>query len=169
MKEKLLIVYYSVSNGNTKRIAEQLQKATGADVVQIETITPYVGSYNDIVEQGQREVDAHYRPAIKPLAVNPLDYDTIVIGTPTWWYTVAPAVLTFLHSFDWSGKTIVPFQTHGGWKGHVMKDVKNICKGARFALEKDIRFDSTGGATLITEKSDIEEWIQKVKTLQKGE
>lgn len=52
----MLIVYYSVSNGNTKQIADRLQEATGADIVRIETVKPYTGSYNDIVEQGQREV-----------------------------------------------------------------------------------------------------------------
>lgn len=95
MREKLLIVYYSVSNGNTKRIAEQMQKATGADIAQIETVKPYTGSYDAIVEQGQREVEQGYQPSIKPLSVNINDYDVIAVGTPTWWYTMAPAVLSF--------------------------------------------------------------------------
>ena len=53
---KMLIVYYSWSNGNTKRIAEQLKNATGADIEQIETTEPYTGSYNDVVSLGQQEV-----------------------------------------------------------------------------------------------------------------
>lgn len=163
MGKNLLIVYYSVSNGNTKRIAEQLQKVTSADIAQIDTVTPYAGSYDDVVEQGRRETKKHYRPEIKPININPLDYDTIVVGTPTWWYTMAPAMLTFLTSFDWSGKTIIPFQTHGGWQGHVIKDIKSACPGAKFTLEKDIQFDSEGGSTLITKESAIEEWIQKVQ------
>ena len=60
MKKRMLIVYYSVSNGNTKRIAQWLQKATDADIAQIETVKPYTGSYNEIVEQGQREVNRAY-------------------------------------------------------------------------------------------------------------
>jgi len=120
----MLIVYYSVSNGNTKRIAQWLQKATDADIAQIETVNPYTGSYNEIVEQGQREVNRAYCPEIKPLEMNPKDYDVIAVGTPTWWYTMAPAVLSFLKSCDWNGKTVIPFQTHGGWPGHVMKDMK---------------------------------------------
>lgn len=83
MEKKMLIVYYSVSNGNTKRIAEQLQKATGADMARIETVKPYTGSYNNIVEQGQQEVNRGYQPEIKPLAFQPSDYDLIVVGTPT--------------------------------------------------------------------------------------
>lgn len=163
MKNKMLIVYYSVSNGNTKQIAERLQKAIGADIVQIETVTPYSGSYNDIVNQGQREVDQGYQPAIKPLSVNPADYDVIAIGTPTWWYTMAPAVLTFLNSCDWQGKTVIPFQTHGGWPGHVMKDIKNICKGAVLRHEMEAQFDSTGGAELVTNEKSIEAWIKQIK------
>lgn len=163
MKNKMLIVYYSVSNGNTKQIAERLQKAVGADIARIETVTPYSGSYNDIVNQGQREVDQGYQPAIKPLSINLADYDVIAVGTPTWWYTMAPAVLTFLNSCDWQGKTVIPFQTHGGWPGHVMKDIKNICKGAVFRHEMEVQFDSTGGAELVTSEKSIETWIEQVK------
>lgn len=77
MGKRMLIVYYSVSNGNTKRIAELLKEATGADIVRIDTVNPYSGSYNDIVEQGHREVNRGYQPEIKPLSVNPADYDVI--------------------------------------------------------------------------------------------
>lgn len=159
----MLIVYYSVSNGNTKQIAERLQKAVGSDIAQIETVTPYSGSYNDIVNQGQREVNQGYQPAIKPLPVNPADYDVIAIGTPTWWYTMAPAVLTFLNSCHWQGKTIIPFQTHGGWPGHVINDMRNICKGAVFCHEIGVQFDYTGGSELVTLEKNIEAWIRQVK------
>lgn len=164
MEKKMLIVYYSVSNGNTKRIAERLQKSMGADIVRIETVTPYSGSYNDIVEQGQQEVNRGYQPEIMPLGVNPADYDVIAVGTPTWWYTMAPAVLTFLKTYDWKGKTVIPFQTHGGWPGHVIWDIKSACKGAVFSHEMEIQFDSTGGAELVTSDKKIESWIGQIKT-----
>ena len=66
-----------------------------------------------MVSQGQREVDEGFQPEIKPLSVNVADYDVVAIGTPTWWYTMAPAVLTFLNANDWSQKTVIPFMTHG--------------------------------------------------------
>lgn len=163
MKKRMLIVYYSVSNGNTKRIAEWLQKATDADIARIETVKPYTGSYNDIVEQGQREVNRRYCPEIKPLDLDLADYDVIAVGTPTWWYTMAPAVLSFLKAYDWSGKTVIPFQTHGGWPGHVMKDMKIACKGAAFSHEMEIQFDSTGGSELETADTKIEAWIAQIK------
>lgn len=164
MEKKMLIVYYSVSNGNTKRIAEALQNATSADIARIDTVKSYTGSYDAIVEQGQQEVNRGYQPDIKPLGVNEEDYDVIAVGTPTWWYTMAPAVLTFLKSCDWNGKTVIPFQTHGGWPGHTIKDMKANCKGATFACEQAVQFDSTGGAELVTKEAELEAWIAKVKT-----
>ena len=55
MSKKMLIVFYSWSNGNTERVSRILQKATGADMVKIETVVPYTGSYNDVVQQGQED------------------------------------------------------------------------------------------------------------------
>ena len=97
------------------------------------------------------------------MSVNPTAYDVIAVGTPTWWYTIAPAVLTFLNSYDWQGKTIIPFQTHGGWPGHVMKDIKIACKGAVLKYEMEIQFDSTGGSEMVTPEKNIETWITQVK------
>ena len=122
--KKMLIVYYSWSNGNTERIAKKLQSATGADIARIDTKVPYTGSYDDVVNQGQDEVRRGFEPEIKPIGVNVDDYDIIAVGTPTWWYTMAPAVLTFINANNWNGKNVVPFMTNGGWPGHVIKDMK---------------------------------------------
>ena len=116
--KKLLIIYYSWSNGNTERIAKMLQSETDSDILKIDTVVPYSGSYDDVVNQGQNEVQRGYEPEIKPLDINIADYDVIAVGTPTWWYTMAPAVKTFLHQQDFTGKTVVPFMTNGGWPGH---------------------------------------------------
>ena len=123
--KKLLIIYYSWSNGNTERIAKMLQSETDSDILKIDTVVPYSGSYDDVVNQGQNEVQRGYEPEIKPLDINIADYDVIAVGTPTWWYTMAPAVKTFLHQQDFTGKTVVPFMTNGGWPGHVIKDMKS--------------------------------------------
>ena len=98
--KKMLIVYYSWSNENTKRIAEQLANETGADIARIETTEPYKGTHEDVVNQGKREVEAGFMPRINSLSVNLADYEVIAIGTPTWWYTMAPALLTFLTEND---------------------------------------------------------------------
>ena len=161
--KKMLVVYYSWSNGNTKKIAEQLADETGADIARIETTEPYRGSHEDVVEQGKKEVEAGFMPRINPLSVNLADYDVIAIGTPTWWYTMAPAVLTFLTTNDFTGKTVIPFMTNGGWPGHVIKDMKDKCKGAAFAHEMQIQFDSMGKDHLETSEDVITEWIGQIK------
>lgn len=163
--KKLLIVYYSWSNGNTERIAKALQQTAGGDLLRIDTAQPYSGSYNDVVAQGQDEVERGYEPALKPIDAAISDYDVIAVGTPTWWYTMAPAVKTFLHEQDFSGKTVVPFMTNGGWPGHVIKDMKKACAGAKIVCEMQVQFDSNGGAQLETSEQKIKAWAQSVKAL----
>lgn len=165
MSKKMLIVFYSWSNGNTERIAELLRKETGADMVKIETVIPYTGSYDDVVNQGQEEVQRGYEPEIKPLGADIANYDVIAIGTPTWWYTMAPAVRTFLRQQEWSGKIIVPFQTHGGWPGHVLEDIASVCRGAEVTCDMQVKFDSNGGDHLETPETQIKTWTGKVKAL----
>lgn len=163
--KRVLTVYYSWSNGNTERIAKMLQKEIGGDIVRIDTITPYEGSYDDVVNQGQEEVQHGYEPEIKPLGVNISDYDVIAVGTPTWWYTMAPAVLTFLHTESFADKTVIPFMTNAGWPGNVIKDMKTACKGVDIKGEMEIQFDSTGGSRLETPMEDITKWMQSVKQI----
>ena len=163
--KRVLTVYYSWSNGNTERIAKMLQKEIGGDIVRIDTITPYEGSYDDVVNQGQEEVQRGYEPEIKSLGVNISDYDVIAVGTPTWWYTMAPAVLTFLHTESFVDKTVIPFMTNAGWPGNVIKDMKTACKGADIKCEMEIQFDSTGGSRLETPMEEITKWIQNVKKI----
>ena len=155
---KKLIVYYSYTN-NTKKIAEKIQKTTSADIFAIETVEPYVGDYNSVVEQGKEEIDQGFKPEIKSLSVNLAGYDTIIIGTPVWWYTYAPAVATFLSEYDLSGKTIIPFVTNGGWIGHTIQDVEKVCKNAIVANEIDIRFDKD---KMVTSIADLDKWIARL-------
>lgn len=78
---------------------------------------------------------------------------------------MASAVKTFLHQQDFTGKTVVPFMTNGGWPGHVIKDMKVACKGANVVCDMQIQFDSTGGSNMETPQEQINEWIQSVKNL----
>ena len=161
--KKMLISYYSWSNGNTEKIAKELQAATGADIAKIETSEPYTGSYDEVVDLGHDEVNRGYMRPIQALDVNVQDYDVIAVGTPTWWYTMAPAVKTFLHNENWKGKEVIPFMTNGGWPGHVIKDMKKACAGATVSHEMEIRFDSTGGDHQETPQADVDAWITSIK------
>lgn len=78
---------------------------------------------------------------------------------------MVPAVLTFLHQQDWNGKTAVPFQTHGGWLGHALKDIVAACAGAEPVCGMQVKFNSNGGDRLEIPESEVGAWVQKVKAL----
>ena len=163
--KKMLVAYYSWSNGNTEKIAEQLAQSCNADLEKIETVVPYPSDYDATVAQGQREVDEGFEPEIATLDHNPSDYDVIAIGTPTWWYTMAPAVSTFLSENDLSNKTVVAFQTNGGWPGTTIDDIEASCPGAQFGPHLEIQFDSNGGDKQRTPQRSVDAWIASVRAI----
>ena len=165
MAKKMLVVYYSWSNGNTEKIAEQLAEACDADMAQIETVVPYPEDYEETVDQGKREVDEGYEPDIEALEFDPSAYDVVAVGTPTWWYTMAPAVSTLMSQVDWAGKTVVPFMTNGGWPGSVIDDIKDAATGASFGPSLEVQFDCSGGDHQETPQAQIDAWIERVKKL----
>lgn len=155
---KTLIVYYSYG-GNTRRIAELIQKSIGGDLAEIRTVKPYTGSYMEVVDQGQKEVNKGFMPEIEPLSASIAGYDQIILGSPVWWYTFAPAVKTFLNQYDLAGKIVWPYSTNGGWPGHLLKDVEKACKGADVRKGIDIRFEED---RLVTDEKEILQWIQNI-------
>ena len=162
--KKLLIAYYTWTNGNTERIAKTLQGVAGGDLLRIDTATPYPDDYDTVVDQGKREVERGFEPAIKPLGLDISSYDVIAVGTPTGWYTMAPAVKTFLHenAAALAGKTVVPFMTNGGWPGHVISDMEKMCSAAKVRCSLEVQFDSTGGPRLETPEAEVEAWAKSV-------
>ena len=171
-KKRVLIAYFSYSPGNTKRIAEFLRSRLGeqtADIVRIETVKPYSSDYDAVVGQGQREVNSGFEPEIKPLSANPADYDVIVVGTPTWWYKPAPAVMTFLHSQSWKGKKVVLFQTTAGWPGSVLDDLAAAIegKGGHVASSRRILFDASERDRLRTRRSALDAWADELRGLDR--
>ena len=161
---KKLIVYYSM-DGNTRQIAERIRAETGFPLVQLETALPYTGTDEEIIAQGQEEVNRGYQPKLKPLGVDLSEYDTFLVGTPTWWYTMASPVLSFLHLVDWKGKTLVPFQTHAGWPGHCLEGMEQVCRGATVRYPQKIHFSPQQFGKLMTSQEEVESWIAELKTL----
>lgn len=166
-KGKTLVVYFSYTAGNTKRIAEKVSAALHADIVALEPVTPYAQDYNKVVEQGEDEVRRGYRPTLKPLGVNLGDYDRIVVGSPTWWYAPAPVVMSFLEGNDLRGKTVVPFMTNAGWPGHVIKDMTAAAErsGARVENGHEFRFSASNGHRdeMKTPESELDKWIASLQ------
>lgn len=118
-----------------------IEKETGADMLEINTAKPYTGSYNEIVDQGHREINSNFLPELKPFEADFDKYDTIIIGSPVWWYTYAPAMRSFLNKVKLSGKTVYPFATNGGWIGHTFEDFAATLPDC--TVEKGLMFTST--------------------------
>ena len=162
MSKSVLVVYYSWSNGNTRAIAEHVADALDADVVAIETSVPYPEDHEATVMQGKREVEAGFMPPIEPLPVDVRDYDHLILGTPTWWYTMAPAMHAFLEDADLSGKRVDAFFTNGGWPGDTAQDLEELCEGADFGSVLEVRFDAQGGDTQITPMAQVDERVGQI-------
>lgn len=156
---KRIVIYYSFG-GNTRKIASKIQTALGADAAEITPVKPYTGSYNDVVDQGQREVNSGFMPEIQPLGVDLKQYDIVILGTPVWWYTFAPAVKTFLNDANLSGKEVYPFATNGGWIGHTFQDIAKACQGAKVHPGLNIHFHEE---RQLTPETDVERWIRNLK------
>lgn len=111
--KKILVVYYSHS-GNTKEAANKIHKKTGGDIFEIKTSHKYPSVYKEHTQQAKKEIADGFKPELTTKVENIKKYDVIFVGTPIWWGTMAPPVLSFLSEYDLSGKTIIPFCTHGG-------------------------------------------------------
>lgn len=129
--KKVLVVYYSsantadadlVSKGTpyyddvaaTAVLANQIQKATGAVVVKLTPQADYPTDYDGVVDAAKQEADSDARPAFTALDVNPEEFDVIFVGYPLWWYKMPMLFYTFFDTYDFSGKTVIPFMTHAG-------------------------------------------------------
>lgn len=110
---KVLIAYFSWS-GNTRTAAEYIQKATGGTLFEIKPLKAYPDDYDECVDQAKKECRDGFKPELASKVDQMDQYDVIFVGSPNWWGTMAPPVATFLTSYDFKGKTVIPFFTHGG-------------------------------------------------------
>lgn len=158
MNKKVLVAYFSWG-GNTKFIAEKIHNSTGGDMFRIETAVPYPEDYN---EAAYGVVKKQHEEGTKPQLKDNGDvssYDVIFVGTPAWWYEMAPAVKTFLSENNFEGKTIVPFITHGGGgKYTIAEDMGKMAKGAK-VLSPLVVYGKGDSNT----DSQIKEWLSKLE------
>lgn len=117
MSQKVLVAYFSAS-GTTARVAQEIADAAGADLYEIRLEQPY--TYADInwMDKNSRSTREMNDPSCRPAIAEPVQdmgqYDTIFVGFPIWWYVEPRIVDTFLESYDFAGKTVIPFATSGG-------------------------------------------------------
>ena len=117
MSQRILIAYFSAS-GATARAAKEMTQAVGAERYEIRTVQPYTSADLNWTDKKSRSSVEMNDPASRPAIAEPVEgmeqYDTVMVGFPIWWYVEPRIVDTFLESYDFSGKTIVPFCTSGG-------------------------------------------------------
>lgn len=138
---KTLVAYFSrtgenygvgvIEKGNTHIIADMVANQTEVDTFEIATVTPYSDNYDECTAVARRERDEKARPELTAAVDNLADYDVIFLGYPIWWGDMPMAVYTFLESYDFEGKTIVPFCTHAGsGLSGTVGSIKAACPGA---------------------------------------
>lgn len=126
---KILITYYSWS-GNTRYVAETIHNLIGGDLFEILSMHPYPDKYNDIVCLAKEEINTNFYPKLKNKIIDISQYDTVFIGSPNWWGTIAPIVSTFLAEHNLKNKKIIPFITHGGGGlQNTIMDMAGQCNG----------------------------------------
>jgi flavodoxin len=138
---KTLIAYFTRS-GNTRVIAETLQRLRSADIFEIQPARPYPADYEETVEQARQERDRGYEPPLAARVTDIRAYDTVFLGFPIWGETAPPVIRSFLKTHDLSGKTLRPFITHGGYgAGNSQAVLQARASGARieapFVMEAD--------------------------------
>lgn len=132
--EKTLIAYFSAS-GETARLAKTLAAVTGGDLFEIQPETAYTAADLDWTDRHSRSTvemqDEKSRPAIAGRVAAMEQYDTVFIGFPIWWYQAPRIIETFLESYDFTGKTVIPFATSGGsGMGKTADILRAVCPAA---------------------------------------
>ena len=152
---KKLIAYFSAS-GVTADVAARLAKVAGADLFEIKPEVPYTAVDLDWTNKKSRSTiemnDPASRPAIKEKLANMSDYDVIFVGFPIWWYVAHTIINTFLESYDFAGKTIVPFATSGGsGMGKTVAVLEKVAPKSNFKPGKLLNRAS---------EADMENWVR---------
>ncbi len=173
---KTLVVYYSLvlpdgtdasvsasrvivdgeSYGTTEYMAKVIQEETGADLFEIQTVQEYPTEYRDVTNQASQEKESGFRPELATHIDNIDEYDTVFVGYPNWWGDMPMALYSFFDEYDLSGKTVIPFNSHGG--SGFSQTVQSIAQ-----LEPNAEV-STDGLSLSrgivsTSRDTIAEWI----------
>ena len=128
---KTLVLFFSHS-GNTRKLAAMIHDRVGGDMVELKTVNSYTQEYDALTKFAKKEQQANARPALATELPNLGEYGTVFLGYPNWWGTMPMALFTLLDNYDFSGKTIIPFCTHGGSRlGRRVDEIRKLCPKAR--------------------------------------
>ncbi|MBS1738641.1 MAG: NAD(P)H-dependent oxidoreductase [Bacteroidetes bacterium] len=168
--KKILIVYLSRTS-NTKAVAEIIQKKVGGDLVALELVTPYPENYQQIVAQVANENASGFPPPLKTKIDSIQNYDVVFVGFPTWGMQLPPPMKSFLNQYNLSGKTIIPFNTNGGYGiGSSFETVKQLCPNStvlegfstRGGSERDGILYVMQGDKEVQVQAEVQTWLKKI-------
>ena len=172
-ENNILIVYLSRTE-NTAALANIISEQVGGRLERIETQTPYPTDYDAIVAKVAKENETGYLPPLRTKIQNIRNYDIVFVGFPTWGMQLPPPQKSFLKGHDLSGKTIVPFNTHGGYgSGSSFRSVEELCPNStvlegisiRGGLERDgIRLAIDGNRRGEVAR-DVAAWLRRIRLL----
>jgi flavodoxin len=153
--KKTLVAYFSAS-GVTRGVAQQLAEVTGGTLHEIKPEQPYTDADLDWHDKQSRSSvemqDKKSRPAITDKLADMNDYDVIYVGFPIWWYTCPTIINTFMETYDFKGKTVIPFATSGG------SSIKKACEDLKAAYP-DVDWKE-GKLLNGTSKAELETWVK---------
>ncbi|MBR2183012.1 MAG: flavodoxin [Acidaminococcaceae bacterium] len=146
---KTLVAYFSAS-GTTANVAKTMSEAIGADLFEIKPETPYTSADLNWQNKNSRSSvemnDRSSRPAIGVKVADMSQYNVVFVGFPVWWYREPSIIDTFMESYDFTGKTVIPFATSGGsGLGDAPANMQKLAKGAKVLNGK--RFSSSASAS----------------------
>ena len=169
---KVLVAFFSrtgenygvgvIEKGNTHIIADMIAAEMDADTFEIARVTPYPEAYRDCTDEAQTEKSANARPELTATVDNFDDYDVIFLGYPIWWSDMPMPVYTFLESYDFSGKTVIPFCTHAGsGLSGTVQTLKNKLTGAT-VLDGLAIAGTTAQNSQDEAKQAVLDWLEKL-------
>jgi len=173
-EKKVLIVYLSRTN-NTKAIAEIVHQKVGGNLVALELETPYPADYHTTVQQVVHENETGYLPPLKTKIEHMEEYGVLFLGFPTWDMKLPPPIKSFLHQYDLNGKTVVPFNTNGGYgPGNTFQTVRELCPrstvlegfSTRGGSERDGQYLAIKDARAEEASKEVESWLRKIGILK---
>jgi len=172
--KKILIVYLSRTN-NTKTIAEIIHDEVGGTLVALELEKSYPENYQQTVQQVVKENEKAYLPQLKTKIDSIEKYDVVFIGFPTWDMKMPPPIKSFLHQYDFVGKTVIPFNTNAGYGvGSGFETVKELCPHSKvlegFATKGGIERDGIYLAIQDEKKkaaeNEVKAWLHNIGLLK---
>ena len=157
-----LVIYYSFS-GNSKKIADYVQKKLNAAILELKPKVPFSSDYDEVVEEWQNN-DIKRDVEIENIDKDLNQYNKIVLITGTWWYSITPVMKRFLKDYDLSGKDVIVASSNAGWIGHSLKDYETLLKNSNIKGELDLLFSANSNERdkLLIPMEKIDEWINKL-------